>query len=398
MGIGGSLIYTTPTLNGLSGKIGFYTTKNPDFFRMDRDDIKYLKAGKDTLSRNSVKENNNYGLTTLAEAYIKYKINKKDIKIGRQIFNSYFTKANDTKMIPNSFDGISITDKSLNKTTLRLAYFTAQKLRDHSTSHDVLAFDSWNENDDGAVNKSLTADLIGKDNKLLIATFSTKQVPDFTINGSLASVPDVINIAEFEMKYQIALNNGVKIIPSLRVVKQFDKLDTDKNIANLKNKADGYNNPTSLDSNAKMAKIDIKDGAIKYRVGWSKIADKADMIAPWRGFVTGGYTRAMGQYNWYANTETFMMRIDYDFGKAGVVKDLKGLIRYAIQDFDDKKTGVQADSRVIHIDFIKKINKKIYIKFRTALVDMDNDIEDINGNIKADNSYNEYRLEINYLF
>ena len=69
-------------------------------------------------------------------------------------------------MIPNTFDGFSAEIKDLPKTTIQLAYFTRQKLRDHSDAHDVIAFDNWNENDDSAVNKSLTKTLVGLDNEL----------------------------------------------------------------------------------------------------------------------------------------------------------------------------------------------------------------------------------------
>jgi len=45
-------------------------------------------------------------------------------------------------------------------------------------------------------------------------------------------------------------------------------------------------------------------------LGYSKIADKADFTTPWRAFPTGGYTRAMGQTNWYANTSSYLLRAD----------------------------------------------------------------------------------------
>ena len=168
-GIGGSLIYKTAPFNGFSSTIGLYTTQNPEFNREDRTDVGFLKAGKDTLNRNDIKNGDgHYGMSVLGQAYLQYNQDKVNVKVGRQLFHSYFTKSNDTKMIPNTFDGISIENKQLSKTTLKLAYFTGQKLRDHSSSHDILAFDSWNENDDSAINKSLTVDLIGDNNNLII--------------------------------------------------------------------------------------------------------------------------------------------------------------------------------------------------------------------------------------
>ena len=400
MGVGASLIFKTAPLNGISLTTGLYTSQNPEFMRMDKNDVKYSKAGKDTFSRDNVKDGGHYGLTVLGQAYLEYKNGKTQIKVGRQLFHSVYTKSNDTKMVPNTFDGVTLVNKDLPKTKLTLAYFTGQKLRDHTSSHDVLAFNSWNENDDSAINKSLTKDLIGTSNKLIIGSINNKSIKNLNLTLNYLTVPDVLNNFTVEGKYKIKLSNGLTITPSVRYMNQSDDLGTLNNVANLKGKTDGYSSPTSLDGSALMAKLDIKKGAGSIRLGWSKISDDADIVAPWRGFVTGGYTRAMAQYNWYANTETFMIRGDYNFGKAGLVSGLKGLIRYAVQDFDDKKPGVQADSNIVHIDLVKQIETipNLSAKVRIGLVDADDNIVDMNGKTKTDVSYNEYRLEFNYLF
>ena len=108
----------------------------------------------------------------------------------------------------------------------------------------------------------------------------------------------------------------------------------------------------------------------------------------------------MGQYNWFANTKTYMARFDYDFGKAGLVPGLTGMVRYAIQDFDDNKPGVQADSNVIHLDAIKKFKSMpgLEARVRIGLVSGDDDTVAQDGTVKADPSYNEYRFELNYLY
>jgi hypothetical protein len=162
-------------------------------------------------------------------------------------------------------------------------------------------------------------------------------------------------------------------------------------VANLKKNSSGYTNPDSLDGNLLAARLDFANGPFKMRLGYSTIDDKADIIAPWRGFATGGFTRAMAQYNWYANTDTTMVRFDYDFGKAGMVKDFKVLGRYAMQDFDENKAGVQADSNVIHVDMVKKLAPGLEGKIRVGLIDADE-------KAGKDVSYNEYRVELNYFF
>jgi hypothetical protein len=403
-GIGASIIVKTPLTNIFSTTLGLYTSQTP-FNKMSADEVSIAKSGKDLFSRHDVYNGNGWGLNVIGQAYIETITNNTNIKLGRQLFNTVYTKENDTKMIPNSFDGISLVNKTFEDTLIKVGYFTAQKLKDHSKSHDVVAFTSWKTSDEGTddtgANQSLTPDIVGLDNKLIVLTGSTNTLANHKIDLTIVNVPDVLTTSIFETKYYFYFKNNLKVIPAFRYINQQDNLHTSKDVANLKTNTTGYTNPTSLDSAAIMYKVDIVKDAWKLRFGYSKIDDKADLVAPWRGFPTGGYTRAMAQYNWYANTKTTMIRADYDFGKAGIANGYKAMIRYAKQDFDDNKNGklsngsdaVQADSDVIHIDIKKKISKDLSCKLRIGLVDMD-----VNSTSKTDNSYNEYRFEINYIF
>lgn len=398
MGVGGSFIYKTAPLSGLSTTLGLYTTQNPAWFRESVADVGNVKAGKDTFSRYDTKTSGNFGMTVLAQAYLQYDVSKTKILAGRQLFESVFTKSNDTKMIPNTFDGITATIKELPQTTIKLAYFAAQKLRDHTVSHDVLAFaggsspDKWKHNDDAAVNKNLTVARIGDDNKLIIASVTNKSIKNLKANVSYMAVPDVVSNLTLESHYTIPISKNWKIIPGFRYMQQFDNLGANYGVANLGTNQSAYTNPNSLDTNLLALRVDMKNKVFKARLGYSKIADKADIIAPWRGFATGGFSRAMAQYNWYANTRTYMARADYDFGKAGVLDGFSIMARYAIQDFDDNKAGVQADTNILHIDMRQNIGKNLEAKVRLGFITD----EDKAG--KADVSYNEYRFELNYFF
>jgi len=398
MGIGASLVYKTAPLNGISATIAGYTTQNPAWYRMDASKASKVKAGKDTFSRYRLSRSDDYGMTVLGQAYIQADVAKTTIKIGRFMHESVFTKSNDTKMIPNTFDGVSLTSKDIDKTTLSLAYIAKQKLRDHTTSHDVIAVDGWTQNDDSASNKNLTISRVGGDNKLIIASITNKSIKNLKTTVSYAVVPSVVSNLTLEAHYTINATDNFKIIPGIRYMKQFDNLNANYNVANLKAKNDGYTNPNSLESYLVAARIDFKTGAFLGRLGYSYIADKADIVAPWRGFPTGGFTRAMAQYNWYANTRTYMIRAGYDFGKAGMIDGFSLMARYAIQDFDDKKPGVSSDNNILHIDARQNIGKNTQLKVRVGLSDAKSDTKDMNGNTKTDWSYNEYRVELNYLF
>ena len=400
MGVGGSFVYKSAKLNGLSTTMGLYTSQNPDFYRMDESEVGKVKAGKDTFSRNDTSNTGNFGMSVLGQAYLQYDIASTSIVAGRQLFESVFTKSNDTKMIPNTFDGVSATIKDIPQTTVQLAYFKSQKLRDHTVSHDVLAVSGWDENDDSAINKSLTTTLIGDDNELIIASVTNKSVKNLKASLSIANVPDVITNLTAEAHYTIPVGEW-KIAPGFRYMQQMDNLDATTNVACLKGstKSDGYKDPTSLDSSLTALRLDVKNKAFMARLGYSEIADEADIVAPWRGFPTGGFTRAMAQYNWYANTKTYMVRAGYDFGKAGMLEGFNIFARYAIQDFDDSKDNVQADSQILHIDAMQNFGKNLQAKVRIGLVSADDDIVKENlGGTKTDVSYNEYRFELNYFF
>ena len=394
-GVGGSLIYKTAPFKGVSATVGMYTSQNLDFFRMNKDDVKYAKAGKDTFSRYRVSTTGHYGMTVLAQAYLQYDATKKtSVILGRQMFETVFTKSNDTKMIPNTFDGVSVVSKELPKTTVKLAYFAKQKLRDHISAHDVIAYDpnnKWNQNDDSAVNKNLTVARVGLNNKLIVASVTNKSVENLKANVSYVNVPGVVSDLVLEAHYAIPVGS-MKIVPGVRYMIQYDGLGANYGVANLKGNETSYTNPNSLDSNLLCARIDFKQGAFLGRLGYSKVADKADIVAPWRGFPTGGFTRAMAQYNWYANTKTYMIRAGYDFGKANMLPGFSVMARYAIQDFDDNKPGVQADNNIFHMDLRQNIGHSSQLKFRLGM----SDAKPKNG--KADISYNEYRLEYNYFF
>ena len=408
-GLGGSFIYKTAPFHGIGTTLGAYYTYAVN--ALPQADIGNTKAGKDTFSRYNVAENNDYSLFSLAQASIDYTIGKTKLKYGAQIFESVFTRSNDTKMIPNTFNGLTIVNNDIEGTKIRAAYFTSQKLRDHDTFHDVVTFNdgsgganaNWNNNDDSAVHKGLsyasfTAAGQSTTNSLAVVTAKSKFGKNLKTEVSYAMVPNVVGNLALEAHYTI--NAGkTKIIPGFRYMAQMDQGGGAIGGATLKggglaagfDKLTGYTQTTDLTGGLFAARIDVKpEGMFKYRLGYSHINDQADIVAPWRGFPTGGFTRAMAQYNWYANTDTYMLRLD---GK--ITKDIKFLVRYAIQDFDDAKTAVQADTNIIHTDWmfnLRSLVAGLEAKIRVGIV------TDQDTGTKADGSYNEYRFELNYLF
>ncbi|MDQ7042810.1 MAG: OprD family outer membrane porin, partial [Sulfurimonas sp.] len=223
-GLGGSLRYKTASFKGVSAMAGLYYTDSPfESLRMPADDIGSVKAGKDTFSRYDVKNSGSYSMAVLAEANIQYEYSKTKLIAGRQIFESFITRSNDTKMIPNTFEGAVLEIKDIPKTRIRGEFFTAQKLRDHTEFHDVITFkdgngDSWGNNDDSAVHKGLSYDNFknaGADvnHQLIVVDVRNKSINGLKVDVTYASVPNVVASITGELNYKIALPSGYSLTP-----------------------------------------------------------------------------------------------------------------------------------------------------------------------------------------
>ena len=408
VGFGGSLIYKSDYFHGFGLTAGLYTSQNP--WHMSDSKVSIYKSGKDTLSRYDVATDGQYGLTSLAQAYIEYKDKSSSLKIGRQRFESFLVKSNDTKMIPNTFEGISFESKALPDTRVRAALFTKQKLRDHAEFHHVLAYGdgdkayaNWTENDDSSMHRGLTVsklDELGIKDRLFILDLKNSSIEQTVLRANYTTVPELLSSLMLEGTYRFNLDS-TKVIPSFRYMQQFDDKAGQIGGANLLTNTIGYRNPQSLDSQLVAARVDFIQDVWSLRFGYSSISDEADLVAPWRGFPTASYTRAMGQKNWYANTDTYLLRADYNLGRAGIIPTMRVMMRYAIQDFDDSKAGVPSDNRVLTLNMVKKgfpYFPTLYSKLRFAHIEGDSDTIAIDGSLKPDSSYDEVRFELNYLF
>jgi hypothetical protein len=414
--LGGSLIYKTAPFHGVSGTAGFYTAQNLGL--LDEDDALFGKSGKDTFSRYDVLEKDDWGMTVLAQAYLQYHFYETDIKVGRQIFESFLTASNDTKMIPNTFEGYTLLSKDIPATTLTLGYLTKQKLRDHTEFHDVITYDDgegktyskWNNNDDSGAHRGLSYEKLtaadeDTENDLMVAGVTNKSIKSLKLDLWYTGVPDLFYSVMGESNYEIPLPNGWSLTPGLRYMQQFDDgagavggAAINGSLAGSSGEAKGYEDADSVDGRLYAARLVLKKGAGSLLGGYSKISDDADLIAPWRGFPTGGYTRSLAQVNWEANTESWMAMASYDFGKAGLIKGFRTAVDYVYMDNDDEKEQlggiVQTDRSIIHADMWYQFPffPDLEAKVRIALVDAER------TTAGEDPSYDEFRFELNYLF
>lgn len=211
-----------------------------------------------------------------------------------------------------------------------------------------------------------------------------------------------VNTLVTEANYKIKINDAWTVTPGVRYLRQMDDgagaiggatLSGDfKGNTVYTGPSKGYTNPNSADGSIIMARIVAESGPLSLKAGYAKISDDADIIAPWRGFPTGGYTRSMAQVDWLANTKNWAVGASYDFGKAGIVEGFKVAADYEVINQDEAKGYFDRD--VKHVDFWKTFKEipNTEFKFRVALVDSDKPAATDNE------TYNEYRFEVNYLF
>jgi hypothetical protein len=345
-------------------------------------------------------------MTNLAVAYLELKDEKNSVKIGRQIVESYLTKSNDIKMIPNTFEGITWASSELKEHKFWSGYLVKQKLRDHNNFHHLFAYDDgageydkWRENDDTAMHRGITLSKLNENgikDRLMFSEFSNSQKNDFNYLFSYTLLPRLFSTVGTDLTYKYKTKSGYILSPSIRYMHQFDHGAGAIGGANLKTNNVAYENKNSVETDLYGIRFDVGKDKWRIRSGISKIADKADIISSWRAFPTNGYGYTLLQYNWYANTTSYVIQADYDFTE----QKLHAQMRFGIQDFDDDKSGVQADSNVLQLDLIKQFEdyKGLYAKVRMVRVLGDDDTVALDGKKKLNPSYTDIRFELNYLF
>jgi len=400
-GLGGSLTYQSAKYNDFTFGVGLYYSHA--FFNDSKYPITTISKGKDVLNRYDYVNTGNKNMAVLGQAYINYSgIKNTNIRIGRQLVETFYTKSNDTKMIPNTFDGIVVANKSLPNTSMKLAYLVKQKLRDHTQTNSILMYGDanassslhpqWSENDDSAMHKGLTYTKLkayGAENEPLITgDVHNKSIKNLKADFSFYYVPKLLSEAMGELNYQINLD-GFSVTPGVRYIQQIDDKAGKIGGAAYNNKATslaGYKDSNSLDSQMIAARVVLKIQNYKVNLGYSKVFDKADLITPWRGFPTAGYTRSMARYNWQANTKSYRVEVIRSATKTGIYKDTFIQASILHTDADEKKGYF--DENYYYIGFVQNPLNNFQWRLRLGYQDTK----------QADADGLDSRLEFNYLF
>ncbi len=407
-GLGGSLVYKSNTLADFDFSLAGYFSRA--FFKDTKDLIDALKPGKDLLSRYDYINDGQKHLAVLGQAFLRYSgFKSSKIRIGRQLVETFYTKSNDSKMIPNTFDGIVLDSHLVPHTKIRLAYLVREKLRDHATDHALLAFGDanasdklmpqWSENDDSAMHRGLTYSRLkaaGVDpyRPLIVGDFHNTEIENIRLDGSFYIVPQLLSQAMVELNWHFQATEKLTVTPGLRYIHQFDNgagvIGGASYFGNAGANLNAYNNPNSLNAQMIAARVIFEYGDWIANLGYTNILDEADLITPWRGFPTAGYTRSMDQYNWKANTKSYRIDIQHNLRQEGNYKNLFAEFAYLYTDEDESKSLLNSDRSNIYLGLIQNLPwmEDLQWRLRVGYTDAKNDLF----------NFIDARFELNYLF
>jgi len=229
------------------------------------------------------------------------------------------------------------------------------------------------------------------DAPLIILDIENKSIKNLKINFSSYIVPELLSQAMGELNYKINFNS-FSITPAIRYIKQFDNGAGAVGGASLyKIGLSGYKDANSLDSQMIAARLVTKFKDYKINFGYTNILDESDLVTPWRGFPTAGYTRSMGIYNWRANTKSYRLELVKGANKSGVYTT--PFIQTSVLYIDGDQDKVESDSMFYYFGIIQNIPDMKELQYKLRL-----GYRDFVGDSSAISSYLDSRLELNYLF
>ena len=119
LAVGGNLGFETAEMNGVRLGAKFYTSNGINLHDGGRSSANYDPSlFGDAFASYSM----------VGEAYINYKQNNTNVKIGRQKLNTPLAGADDARMLPNLFEAVVLSNTDVQDTTLVLAHVTRESV------------------------------------------------------------------------------------------------------------------------------------------------------------------------------------------------------------------------------------------------------------------------------
>ncbi|MBD3839292.1 MAG: outer membrane porin, OprD family [Epsilonproteobacteria bacterium] len=390
MAIGGSVVYKTAPLHGISFGAGAYTTQNL-FNATDIEDGKTATTSKDLFNRDGTTLYGE-GYTTFAQLYMGYDFSKTKTKVGRFLMTNPWTTPNDTKMIPIAIEGGQIISGELKNTTIQFDYMNNIKERGMRDFHDMATTGDTPD-------KIKTAYLTKESPSVYVLDIKNHSIDSVELKASGMYWEDLVAQAMFEANWAFELGDDTIVGIGGRYLKQFDKGAGDI----IKPKTNNYDSDNSIDSSLVMARATLNYGKAKLLVSGSKTSENADIISPWRGFPTDGYTRSMTQTDWNAGTKAYKVGLDYDLESLN--DGFSSVLSYSSYDRDERKKPYQSmtnrafqngDTTQWNLDLTQKLSDKFKgVELKARFMNQHNEKTTL---ATKETSNTEMRLEANYRF
>jgi hypothetical protein len=450
MAIGGSLIYKTAPLYGISAGVGFYTTQSMGILTDDTNGIikGYAKntTASDLFARGpGAATDFGSGYAVLAESYLQYDIEKTKIKGGRFLMSDPWITPNDTKMIPIAIEGGQVISNDIANTTIQADY--ANKIKERGMTYFGSMADTGDTPDAiknyyrtryTATGLATYGSQYGVDDApgVAIVGIKNKSIDSLELQAWGMNWADIIDQAMLEANYAIEAGDAI-ITFGARYMQQFDQgagdIITPMSGSSIYSRGAVTNTNTTGTTTSKVRKKGDNDNSVdtymyalravtnygpaKLLLAYSHTDGGGDLIAPWRGFPTDGYTRSMTITDWNANTYAYKTQFDYDFN--AMLPGVSALVSYSYYNRDSSKVGYQGatdryynngDTKQWNIDAMYKVptikgldlkarymiqNNQILSKASSIAMGNTGSESEGYGN---DTSNRELRLEANYRF
>ena len=326
LAIGGNLGFETAPINGVSIGTKFYTTNGLDLHSGAKSSANYDPSlfgdGFDSYSM-------------VGEAYINYKQENTNIKIGRQKLNTPLAGADDARMLPNLFEAVVLSNTSLKDTTLIGAHVTRESVGTFGNVYGTpsqLSLQSgyglgYKEatnghfSDMGVVALGADTDTVG----VTALAGIYKGIPNVTLQAWDYYAHDILNAVYLQGDYGFNLG-ATKLKASAQYINQSDTGDK------LAGEVDGQYVGAKLGTT-----VGALSGYVAYSTTDSSNSATANggVITPWGGipaFTQGMVTRHM----FLADTDTSKVALTYNFKDTGA--DVKATAYYASFDVGAKNT------------------------------------------------------------
>jgi len=285
--------------------------------------------------------------SVLSEAYLGYKIDKTDIKVGRQYINTPLVSGNYARIFKESFEGVTVVNTDLPQTTIMAGYIDKFQGRTSNISGNGagdaplfakkmiiggMGAKSY------AFEDAYTLAVINKSISNLTLTAQYAVATDVASSPTSSAIVDDIDMYYTESNYVIPMN-GFKLgfDASYRGSKTGSKLDS-----------------LNYEGNMLGGRISISELAgFGASIAYTTVSNDDALIV---GMGNGGDTytsmliRGPFYYTCLAGMDAYKFELTYDFSKAGIA-GLKGVFQYVDANQNTPALLAGSTAAKTHADF-----------------------------------------------